>query len=66
MSQWPSNFDAIAWIVISNSLDIDFIQGDIRGRSCKKAVQWIPEMVMQNPVNNLHIRNSNKHPIDLD
>ena len=24
------------WQVISNSLDIDFIHGDIHGRSCKK------------------------------
>ena len=45
-SQWPNNCDAITWIVISNSLDIDFIHGDIHGRSCKKlgfmvlARQW--------------------------
>ena len=38
MSQWPdnSNYDAITWMVISNSLDIDFIHGDIHDRSCKK------------------------------
>ena len=35
MSQWPDNFDAVTWKVISNSLDIDFIHGDIHGRSCK-------------------------------
>ena len=35
-SQWPDNCDAITWIVISNSLDIDFIHGDIHVRSCKK------------------------------
>ena len=35
-SQWPDNYDAITWIVISNSLDIDFIHGDIHDRSCKK------------------------------
>ena len=35
-SQWPDNCDAITWIVISNLLDIDFIHGDIHGRSCKK------------------------------
>ena len=35
-SQWPDNCDAITWIVISNSLDIDFIHDDIHGRSCKK------------------------------
>ena len=26
----------ITWIVISNSLDIDFIHGDIHGQLCKK------------------------------
>ena len=35
-SQWPDSCDAIMWIVISNSLNIDFIHGDIHGRSCKK------------------------------
>ena len=35
-SQWPDSCDAITWTVISNSLDIDFIHGDIHGRSCKK------------------------------
>ena len=35
-SKWPDNCDAITGIVISNSLDIDFIHGDIHGRSCKK------------------------------
>ena len=35
-SQWPDNHDAITWIVISNSLDTDFIHGDIHGGSCKK------------------------------
>ena len=35
-SQWPDNCDAIAWIAICNTLDIDFIHGDIHGRSCKK------------------------------
>ena len=35
-SQWPDNCDVITWIVISNLLDIDFIHGDIHGRSCKK------------------------------
>ena len=37
-SQWPDNCDANTWQVISNSLDIDFIHGDIHGRSCKKMV----------------------------
>ena len=37
-SQWPDNCDAITWTVISNSLDIDFIHGDIHSRSCKKNV----------------------------
>ena len=35
-SKWPDNFDAITWIVISNSLDIGLINGDIHGRSYKK------------------------------
>ena len=35
-SPWPDNCDVIPWIVIPNSLDIDFIHGDIHGRSCKK------------------------------
>ena len=35
-SQWPDNCDSVTYIVISNSLDIDFIHGDIHGRSCKK------------------------------
>ena len=34
-SQWPDNCDANTWQVISDSLDIDFIHGDIHGRSCK-------------------------------
>ena len=36
-SQWPDNCDANTWQLISNSLDIDFIHGDIHGRSCKKS-----------------------------
>ena len=41
-SQWPDNCDTITWIVISNSLDIEFIYGDIHGRSCKKhiSISW--------------------------
>ena len=34
-SQWADSCDAITWIVISNSLDINFIHDDIHGRSCK-------------------------------
>ena len=34
-SQWPDHCDAIKWIMISNSLNIDFIHGDIHGWSCK-------------------------------
>ena len=34
-SQWPDHCDANTWQVISNSLDIDIILGDIYGRSCK-------------------------------
>ena len=46
-SQWPDNCDAITWIVISNSLDIDFIHGDIhaagRVRKCTYASlgKWV-------------------------
>ena len=40
-SQWPDNCDAITWKVTSNSLDIDFINSDIHGRSCKKpCLHW--------------------------
>ena len=35
-SQWPDNCDAVTWMLIFNSLDIDFIHGDIHGLSCKK------------------------------
>ena len=35
MSQWPDHCDEITWEVISNSLDIDFIHGDIHGQSRK-------------------------------
>ena len=34
----PDNCDMITWIVISNSLDIVFIQGNIHDRSCKKGI----------------------------
>ena len=43
-SQWPDTCDAITSITISNSLDIDFIHGDIHGRSCKKwcfVITWL-------------------------
>ena len=40
-SQWPHNCDAIAWIMIFNSLEIDFIHGDIHGRSCKNITHCI-------------------------
>ena len=34
-SHWPDNRDANAWQLIFNPLDIEFIHGDIHGRSCK-------------------------------
>ena len=34
-SYWPENRDAIMWIMISNSLDIDFIHSNIHSRLCK-------------------------------
>ena len=37
-SQWPHNCDVIVWIVISNSLDIDYIHGNIHVWLCKKKV----------------------------
>ena len=37
-SQWLENCDSITWKVISNSLDIDFIYGDIHGRSCQNTL----------------------------
>ena len=39
--QWPGNCDAITWIMISNSLNIDFIHGDIHDRSCKELYRVI-------------------------
>ena len=33
--QWPDNCGAITWIIISNSLDIDYIHGDIHGQLWK-------------------------------
>ena len=33
--QWPDDCDANTWQMIYNSFDIDFIHGDIHGRSCK-------------------------------
>ena len=39
-SQWPDNCDAITRIMISYSLDIDLIHGDIHGWPCKKLLRW--------------------------
>ena len=41
MSQLPDNCDAIMWIVVSNLSDVDFIQGDIHGLSCKKCMFFV-------------------------
>ena len=38
-SQWPDNCNAATWKVISKSLVIDFIHGDLHGWSCRK--QWL-------------------------
>ena len=35
-SQWPDNCDLIMWIVIYNSIDINFILLHIQGWSCRK------------------------------
>ena len=40
-SQWSDNCDVVMWIMIFNSLDIDFINGDIHGRSCKNVCTTI-------------------------
>ena len=42
-SQWPDNCDAIMWLMISNSLDINFIHSDILGRSWKKIWYFMPK-----------------------
>ena len=41
-SQLPDNCDAITWIVISNSLDIDYIHDDVHGRWCKNIKKNVP------------------------
>ena len=43
-SQWPDNYDAITWIVVSNSLDINFIRGDIHGRPCRIPMPFWPNV----------------------
>ena len=35
---WLGNCDAHTWKIICNLLDLDFIHGDIHGRSCKKHI----------------------------
>ena len=52
-SQWPAICDAITRIVISNSLDVDFIHGDIHGRWCKNASFSFPQLDKNNPWLNL-------------
>ena len=49
-SQWPDNYDAITWMVISNSLIVDFIHGDIHGRSCKKPLAKIQNCFSSKPI----------------
>ena len=44
-SQLPDDCGATTWQVISNSLDIDFIHGDIHGQSCKK-IRFPTQMAM--------------------
>ena len=45
-SQWPDSCDATTWIMIFNSLDIDFIPGDFHGQSCKNIyIQHSPSQV---------------------
>ena len=33
-SLWPDSCEAVTWIIISNSADLNFIDGDIHGRAC--------------------------------
>ena len=54
-SQWPDNCDKVTWIAISNSLDIDFIHGNIHGQSCKNTgylwlllTSYMPDDIIQN------------------
>ena len=54
-SQWPDNCDVIMLIVLSNSLDIDFIQF-IHSRLCKK---------IQNPVNGLPLFFCSVHDTEI-
>ena len=49
-SQWPNHCDTNTWQVISNSLDINFIQGDIHGRSCKKSWSNITRICLMRPI----------------
>ena len=58
-SQWPDNCDAITWITLSNSLDIDFIHGDIHGRSCKSVLCFCS-------ICNLWFATGNYHIVMLD
>ena len=55
-SQWPDNCEAITWMMISNSLDIDFIHGDIHGRPCKKMYNVILWAITYNTTPSLESR----------
>ena len=55
-SQLSGNYNMITWIMLSNSLDIGFIHGDIHGRSCKNYISptigylwlwWVLEIALQ-------------------
>ena len=39
-SQWPDNSEATTRIMISDSLDIDFIHDDVHGRSCNNVLLY--------------------------
>ena len=66
-SQWPDNCDAVTWKVISNSLDIDLIYGDIRGRSHKNDESYIIELwiSINNNIHELWISINNNIHDDL-
>ena len=46
-SLWPDSCEAVTWIMISNSADLNFIDGDIHGRACgtKLLIKYQTELV---------------------
>ena len=45
--QQRNNCDVVTWIMLSDSLDIDFSRDDIHGRSCKKSIYlMVPSLAL--------------------